>query len=304
VNLLVRLYYLAEYAAAQILLHVLAALPLRPVLGVAEAVARASFLLMRGRRQVAIDNVLGAGICADEREARRIALAAFRTFFVMVVEANIARRRITPRNWTDHVRLRISAEAEALLRKPGQGILVASAHFGNWEVVARAVSMIKPVCAVYRPFKNPYLDELARTSRSGANLRLVSRKLAESPTRFIRALAGGEILAIMMDQHAAKGRVLVEFFGRKAWTTKSVAMLHLTVRSPLLLAFGLRTGPLRYEVHAIGPVEYERTGDRERDVFMITQRLTRAIEAFAREHPEQYMWGHRRWKVRPEQVEG
>ena len=83
----------------------------------------------------------------------------------------------------------------------------------------------------------------------------------------------------------------------------SSEMLHLTARCPLLLAFALRTGPLRYQVHAIGPVEYERTGDRERDVRTITQRLTRAIEQVARAHPEQYMWGHRRWKVRPEQVE-
>jgi len=297
---LVRLYYLVEYAAAHTLLQAIAVLPLRPMLGLAHAAARVSFLLMRRRRRIAIDNILGAGICTDERQARRIALAAFQTFSVMLVEANIARRRFTAANWADHVALRISAEAEAALRTPGQGLLVATAHFGNWEVMARAVSMIKPVCAVYRPFKNPYLDELVSANRSGANLRLVSRKRAESPTRLVRALADGQILAIMMDQHAANGRVLVDFFGRKAWTTKSVAMLHLTARCPLLLAFALRTGPLRYEVHAIGPVAYERTGDRERDVLAITQRLTRAIEAFAREHPEQYMWGHRRWKVRPE----
>jgi Kdo2-lipid IVA lauroyltransferase/acyltransferase len=302
VNPLVRLYYLAEYAAAQTLLQAIALLPLRPVLGVAEMAARVSFLLLRRRRRIAIENILGAGICARERDARRIALAAFRTFFVMLAEANIARQRFTARNWADHVTLRITGEAEAALRAPGQGLLVATAHFGNWEVMARGVSMIKPVCAVYRPFKNPYLDELVSANRSGANLRFVSRKLTESPTRLIRALAAGEILAIMMDQHAAKGRVLVDFFGRKAWTTKSVAMLHLTVRCPLLLAFALRTGPLRYEVHAIGPIEHERTGDRERDVRALTQRLTQAIEAFARAHPEQYMWGHRRWKVRPEQV--
>lgn len=302
-NPLVRLYYLAEYAAAQTLLQAVAVLPLRWALSLAEAAARVSFLLLRRRRRIAIDNILGAGICAGNREARRIALGAFRTFFVMLVEASIARRRFTARNWADHVTLRIPAEAEAALRMPGQGLLVATAHFGNWEVMARAVSMIKPVCAVYRPFKNPYLDELVSANRSGADLRLLSRKVADSPTRLIRALAAGEILAIMMDQHAAKGRVLVDFFGRKAWTTKSVAMLHLTVRCPLLVAFALRTGPLRYEVHAIGPLEYERTGDRARDVLTITQRLTRAIEAFAREHPEQYMWGHRRWKVRPEQVE-
>src|SRR5262249_36622992 len=164
-----------------------------PMLGLAHAAARVSFLLMRRRRRIAIDNILGAGICTDERQARRIALAAFQTFSVMLVEANIARRRFTAANWADHVALPLSAaEAAAALRTPGQGLLVAHAHSGTWEVMARAVSMIKPVCAVSRPFKNPYLDELVSANRSGANLRLVSRKRAESPPRLVRALADGE----------------------------------------------------------------------------------------------------------------
>ena len=298
-NLFVRAWYLAEYGAAQTLLFFVGFAPLWFVLGLADFSARLTFLSWRSRRRVTIDNILQAGICFDRRAARRMGLAAFRSVFVMVMESVIIRRRLTLENWPQYVELRLTPEAEAVLRKPGLGVLAASAHLGNWEVAARAVSMIKPMCVVFRPFNNPYLDRAARLSRSAKSLRLMSR-IESEPMRFIQALAQGEIVALMMDQHVSKGRVATQFFGRPAWTTKTVAMLHLTTRAPLLIAFAIRTGPLRYEVHAVGPIHFARTGDREKDAIQLTQILTDEIEKIARRFPEQYMWGHRRWKGHPQ----
>ena len=268
------------------------------LIGAAELAARVAFLTWRRRRRLAVDNILQAGMCADARAARRMALASFRAFALMVAETTPLRTRLTPEHWSRHVEFRLTPEAEPLPKTPGVGLLVASAHIGNWEVAARAASLIKPVCAVYRPFNNAGLDRLARRLRSGTNLRLVSRQEPD-PMRFIRALASGEIVALMVDQHASRGRVEVEFFGRPAWTTRTPAMLHLATRAPLLVAWAIRTGPLRYVVEAVGPVEVPRTGDREKDVRVLTQALTDIVERIARQYPEQYLWGHRRWKWRP-----
>jgi KDO2-lipid IV(A) lauroyltransferase len=196
------------------------------------------------------------------------------------------------------VRLQLTPEAERLLRTPGRGLLVAGAHIGNWEVAARAVSMLKPVCAAYRPFNSACLDRAVLGVRSGANLRLVSR-LEKDPMRFIRTLADGEIVALMIDQHASKRRVEVEFFGRPAWATKVPAMLHLVTRAPLLVGWAIRIAPFRYVVEGVGPVEAPRSGDREHDARALTQALTDVVERIARRYPEQYLWGHRRWKWRP-----
>ena len=264
----------------------------------AEVSARAAFLTWRARRRLAIDNILRAGVRSDVRGARQLALASFRAFALMVGESIVLRSRLTADRWPRHVQFDLSPEVEALLHKPGVGLLVTSAHIGNWEVAARAASLIKPVCAVYRPFNSPWLDRAALGVRSGENLRLVSRREPDS-MRFIRSLAGGEIVALMIDQHASKGRVEVEFFGRPAWTTKAPAMLHLTTRAPLLVAWAIRTGPLRYVVQAVGPVEVSRTGDRDKDARALTQALTDVVERVARQYPEQYLWGHRRWKWRP-----
>lgn len=294
-NLLVKLWHLFEFALVQTLFFLLGIAPLPLVLGFAGLAARVAFTVWGSRRRTAIDNLLQSGVCTDPAAARRMAFASFRTFTVMIAETIVARRRINAANWREFVELRLTPEAERLVREPGRSLLVASAHLGNWEVAARAVSMIKPMCVVYRPFNNPYLNRAAHQARSGEHLTLVSR-LDHEPMKFIQALGRGEVVALMIDQHAAKARVSVNFFSRPAWTTRSVAMLHLTTRAPLLVACAIRTGPLRYEVHAVGPITIARTGDREADVQAITQAMTTEIEQLARQFPDQYMWGHRRWK--------
>jgi len=268
------------------------------LIGAAEVAAFGAFAVWRHRRRLAIDNILRAGVRSDRPAAQRLAQASFRTFALMVAESVILRGRLSTGDWGRHVQFRLTSEADALLRAPGVGLLVASAHIGNWEVAARAASLIKPVCAVYRPFGGAWVDRAIHHVRSGSNLRLVSR-LDPDPMRFIRTLASGEIVALMVDQHASKGRVEVEFFGRPAWTTRTPAMLHLATRAPLLVAWAIRTGPLCYVIEAVGPMDVPRTGDREEDARALTQAVTDVVERVARQYPEQYLWGHRRWKWRP-----
>lgn len=288
-------WYHVEALAARVLLAGLAAAPPSLTLGFARGVGRLIYVVARRRRRIALDNIRQSGLARDEEEVRRIARESFESFVLMVVESVILRRRLNPSNWAEHVSLKITPEAEAALKEPGRGLIVASAHLGNWEVAARAVSQIKPVCVVYRPVNNPHLNAQLHAGRSGERLRLLSR-LEPDPMRFLQALNQGEVLALMIDQHVSEGRVQVNFFGRPAWTSRSVAMLQFTTRAPLVVAVAVRTGTLRFEVHAVGPLRVPRTGDRERDVHDFLQSLTTEVENLARRFPGQYMWGHRRWK--------
>jgi KDO2-lipid IV(A) lauroyltransferase len=295
VSLPLKARYLLEYVIGRGLLFLLAAAPLPLVLALARPVAWLCFVLMSGRRQVAIDNLLAAGLCPDERAARRLARASFQSFIVTVLESLVARRRVTAENWRQFLTLRLPPEAEQWMQDPKQGVIVASAHLGNWEAAARAVSFLKPVCAIYRPLDNPWLEREVHARRSGDHLRLIAKSDGD-PMRLMKSLAAGEILAIMADQHAGTGGVQVQYFGRPAWTTRSVALLHLLTRAPLLVAVAVRTGPLRYTIETAGPIHFPRTGDRERDVHDLTQQLTLEIEKLVRRHPEQYLWMHRRWR--------
>ena len=53
---------------------------------------------------------------------------------------------------------------------------------------------------------------------------------------------------------------------------------------------------MKFKLIVTGPVKFERSGNREKDVLAITQEITNMIEANARKYPEQYLWGHNRWR--------
>jgi KDO2-lipid IV(A) lauroyltransferase len=56
---------------------------------------------------------------------------------------------------------------------------------------------------------------------------------------------------------------------------------------------------LTYEIECFEPIRYIHTGDRERDIMAITQKCTDIYEHIIRQHPEQWVWMHRRWRKRP-----
>lgn len=286
-----------EYALVAGGVGVLRILPLGLTIRLCTAITWIVFALFFRRRRIAIENILAAGIADSPRDARRIARASFGSFVLMTAETAIARSRITPANWREFVTVELSPELERIVDDPDVGILAASAHLGNWEIVARATSLLKPVTAVVRPLANPFLRGWIERGAEGFRLALM-HKHDDDPTRFMRPLREGRVLALMMDQYAGRHGVPIEFLGRPAWTHKSIALLHLVTRAPLVFAYAVRTGPLRYTVRAVGPLEFRSTGDRESDVTRVLSALTREIETVVRRYPEQYMWGHRRWRAR------
>ncbi len=289
-------WHFLEYALAKAAFRAVEILPDRSSLQLADNLGRLAYLLSGRNRRIACDNIRQAGIAVDERDVRHLARRSCQSFARMLVETTRLCDRITASNWREFVTVNLSPEVERLLQTPGQGILVASAHLGNWEVAARAISMIKPVSIIYRPFRNSRADRDFTSRRGGDRLHLIS-KFECGSRRLLEVLSRGEILALMIDQRMPSdaARTPVEFFGRPAWATRSVAMLHLIARVPLLVACAVRTGPFKFQLNVVGPITCPRTGDRDKDVRVITQYATDVVEQQIRLTPDQYMWANRRW---------
>jgi KDO2-lipid IV(A) lauroyltransferase len=94
--------------------------------------------------------------------------------------------------------------------------------------------------------------------------------------------------------------VFVPFFGRLACTTTSVAVLALRTDAVVMPSHATwDQGRGRFVLHCDPPLELIRTGDLERDVSENTSLFASVIERQIREHPDQWLWIHRRWKTRP-----
>ena len=285
-----------EYAFLRTFVAIFDCLPLNWSFAVCSGLGRFLFLVARKRRSIAIENILAAGITTDREEATRIARDSFVHFSCVFLETLQAGRVFKGGDWSDRVDYEVSDELEAVFQDDSTGLILASAHYGNWEVAGQLVSMKKPIVGIARPMNNPYSERLMQKRRTQNRLRMVPKHDVDF-SRFGRAIRGGEALAVMIDQRAPERQgVMIDFFGQPAPTHKAIAFLHLMTKAPLCFGYGRRTGPMRYEMRAVGPIHFEKSGDRDADVKRILDWLTQELEAVIRRDPSQYLWFHRRWR--------
>ena len=272
--------------------------PLRRALFI--GLSRLFYLLIPRQRLIATHNLRRAFPEKSEGEILRIVQGVYRNMGIVAAEF-FDIPRLTKENIAAQVETEGLENCWKALEK-GQGLLLFSAHFGNWELEAAAAALlIKPAVVIYRPLDSPLLDHLVLRVRSATGNIPLAKEHAMRP--MLRALKQNGILGILIDQNVDwyEG-VFVDYFGRPACTTDGLALLALHTEAPVLPAYMVRLPDGRYRL-VFGPeVEVIRTGDRDADILANTQRFTKVIEQIVRRYPDQWLWVHQRWKTQPCQV--
>jgi len=182
--------------------------------------------------------------------------------------------------------------------KGGRGVVIASGHFGNWElagayVAARGV----PLDVIVRGQANPLFDAYINQTRGAIGMTVVHDQ--EAVRRTPRALRDGRAVAFIADQGVlGLASTFVPFFGRPAKTPRGAAVFAIRYDVPTLFVVAVRQPSGRYRL-SVEPVEVPRTGDRDQDVDAIVAKYTAILERWVRTAPEQYFWQHRRWRRQP-----
>ena len=193
-----------------------------------------------------------------------------------------------------------NVEAFAAALEQRKGVLVLTGHFGNWELLAHAIGLCgNPIHLVHRPFRNPLFDDFVNAERRRSGTVLISKRRAAH--EIIQVLRQRGIVAVPFDQNAT-GRwgVFAEFFGVPASTHPGLARLHELSGAPVYPVFLVRKDRSpRHEIVILPRVETVRGGGRERDTVENTRRFNRVFEAMVREHPDHWIWMHKRWRTRP-----
>lgn len=188
---------------------------------------------------------------------------------------------------------------EALAR--GRGLLVLTAHFGNWGLLSSAFAALGyPVNVLTKPVKDPVLDAFWRRRLSSTGVRLLTRENAMQ--KMTDCLRRNEAVAFVLDQNRpADQGVFVDFFGVPACTISALAVLAMVTRAPVVPLFLVRdeAEPWRHRVERGPTLSFEHPRDGSDAVRHNTQRYTGLIEEKVRSHPEQWIWLHKRWKTRP-----
>ena len=283
----------AEYGAAVVALKTLEWAPTALAYGIARIYARLLDGALPRLRQVACRNLSLALPELGAARHREIVDGVFRSIArVLVAFAKFP--AIRRQNVTGWIRCEGLEYVEQALQQ-GRGVLFATAHLGNWELSAYAYALLAaPMQVVVRPLDNPPIDALVERRRALSGNRTIGKR--EYARAILKALAANQAVGILVDQNsAADAGAFVDFFGVKACAGVGFAKLAARSGAAVIPGFAVwEESEKRYVLRFRPPVPM--TGDAARDTQAVQSELEQAI----REHPEQWLWIHRRWKTRPE----
>lgn len=173
----------------------------------------------------------------------------------------------------------------------GNGALLITGHFGNWERLANWLSLNGyPLTVVARDADDEGVNGILNQMRMNSGTKVLARGNAARP--ILEKLRANEIVGILPDQNSKE--VYIPFFGHPAGTVLGPGVLHDRTHAPVIPGFCIRLGGGKYRTVFLPPLVpdpgYETKGEG------MMRAIHRTLEAIITDHPEQWLWFHDRWR--------
>jgi KDO2-lipid IV(A) lauroyltransferase len=274
---------LFEYWIARIAIELVAVFP-----SLSKLFAKLVDVLVPRLRRIAVKNLEMAGFPNSNQIADGVFLSIAR-----LLAAFARLPRLTPQNISSMIRYDGLENFQTALAR-GRGVLVATAHLGNWELSAFAHAwMTAPMNIVVRPLDNPRIDILVERYRALSGNHIIEKK--DAARGILKALKSGDAVGVLIDQNTTLDQgVFIDFFGMEACAGTAFAKLAHHSGAAVVPGFALWSADEQRYILRFYP-EIPMAGDVAED----TQRIHSQLESVIRQYPDQWLWIHRRWKTRP-----
>jgi Kdo2-lipid IVA lauroyltransferase/acyltransferase len=287
-----------EFAVTWTILELLGALPRGAARGLAAFVARVLFGLLPKLRRTADFNLRLAFPDWDDGRRAKVIRGMVRNLGWMAAE--FARLPKYNDENIDQVVILDGHENFLAGHRRGKGVLYLTGHIGAWELSSFAHALYGfPLHYMARPLDNKAVDALVNRYRGLSGNQPIFKN--ESARAVLKILRDSGTVGILADQNTMPEEgVFVDFFGNSACTTTGIARVALHTDAAVVPGYAFwdeRIG--KYRLRFEKAVELVRTGNAENDILVNTQNFTKVIEAIIRKYPEQWVWVHARWKMRP-----
>lgn len=274
----------------------LRALPARAAAGLGRCAGRLFHRIDARHRRVVRSNLRNSNLGLDEAQIRAMSLACFEHFGAMLF-STVHLLRATPEQLRRVIHIEGQENVTAAFAE-GKGVIGLTGHFGNWELMALALSLEGRTLAVIgRELDNPLLETVLRNFRTRFGNSVIAKDGGVRGA--LKALKAGKFVGFLLDQDALASGVFVKFLGRWASTFSTAGILAARMDLPVLPIFSQVNGDGTLTVHVHPPFHAPKTGDPARDAWTATQRMTTWIESQVKAQPLQWFWMHRRFKTQP-----
>ncbi|HEX9252254.1 MAG TPA: lysophospholipid acyltransferase family protein, partial [Ignavibacteriaceae bacterium] len=246
------------------------------------------------RKDVVLDNLKHAFPDLSPKEIKDIAYGSYRSFAITLIEI-----LYLPRINKDPIKNLVKINNLELVEKKEKeknGLLLLTAHFGNWEyfAISTGLKLNKNLSVIVKSQRNPYVNNWMNKART----RLVNEvvPLGISIRNVYAALLRKGIIGLVADQRGPEESIKLNFFGRKTSVYTGPAILSLKMNSPIIYGVAIRQPDYSYKVDFVEVSKEGLPDDYDGKVKVLSERLLKLLEESIREHPEQWLWMHKRWK--------
>ncbi len=275
---------------------VLRRMPWRPALAFGTGLGTLGYYVSGRFRSVADKNLqIAYGNALTKRQRQSLIKRVFQHFTRAALVEFLKGADLTLDQMRQLVQTNSYAPMEALLAR-GKGVLVVSAHLGNWEWLSKRAAMEGyDIKVVARQSEDPAFNTLTDRVR-GANGYTVHPR-GDSPRALLKQLRANKIVAIVPDQKSED--LFVPFFGRLAGTVAGPAVLAQKTGAAILPMFCPRQPDGTYQTVFYPAIFADPAVDADTDRHRIMAEITADIEDIVRQYPDQWLWLHDRWRVPP-----
>ncbi len=285
------------YRVIKILFKLIGLIPRKLAFRLGNLMGQILFLADRKHRKIALNNLTYAfGHEKNPSEIQILARRVFKNLGQIIFEIGWS-LRLEGKDFQKYFNIQGLSNYTNACEK-GRGVLLLTAHMGNWELLSIIMAMAGyPVSVLYRPLDFSPLDCFFAMIRGRFGAELISS--AQSMGKILRSLKYGKTVGMLMDQNVDwyEG-VFVDFFGHRACTNKGMALLARRTEARVIPVFLVReksgfTAEFGSEIPLI------ITEDIRKDLEANTRQYNRIIEDFVCRYPDQWFWVHQRWKTKP-----
>jgi lauroyl/myristoyl acyltransferase len=176
----------------------------------------------------------------------------------------------------------------------GKGVVVLTAHLGNWELGGIVVALKGyPLWVVALPHKHKQVNDFFNNQRESKGIKVIP--VGKAVRRCLDALKENHLIALAGDRDfTEKGRVL-NFFGKPAIFPVGPAAFCIKTGSPIVPGFMLRNKDDSFTLTIEKPLEFTPTGDKEKDLRALMERYIIIFEDYIRRYPDQWYMFRRFW---------
>jgi KDO2-lipid IV(A) lauroyltransferase len=287
--------HLTEYAALRGAGAALRAMPHAAALGAGAALGSFVYRTLRIRRDVAEANAAAAlGLPPGGAEVKRLAHECYRNLGRSMAET--ARMPILGRAGLERVVSIKGLEHFDRALCDGKGAVLATGHFGNWELMGAALAQRGyPMNFLVGHQTNRLVDAMLNSMRAGFGIGLVRH--GAHVRKVLRLLRRNQFVAMLCDHDAGRKGLMISFFGRPASSVFGPASFALRSGAPIMMGFISRDVEGRHQVELTPPLHVRDDLPPSEAIAEATQQLADLIEERVRLKPDHWYWVHRRWKT-------